>query len=40
MEKQEEFDWKDSNVALFGSDIDRKVKAEAAALEPAWDKAG
>lgn len=36
--KPKEYDWKDSNVALFGSDLDRGVKKEAAKQEPAWGK--
>jgi len=36
MVKPKEYDWKDSNMALFGSDTDRAVKKEAASLEPAW----
>lgn len=36
MVKPKEYDWKDSNMALFGSDTDRAVKKDAAKLEPAW----
>ena len=36
MNKGTEYDWKDSNMALVGSDLDRSVKKEAAAMEPAW----
>ena len=36
MVKAKEYDWKDSNMALFGSDTDRAVKKEAASGEPAW----
>lgn len=28
LRKQKEYDWKDSNVALLGSDEDREVKSE------------
>lgn len=28
LKKQESYDWKDSNVALIGSDDDRKVKSK------------
>ncbi|KAH8871783.1 Gelsolin-like protein 1 [Schistosoma japonicum] len=30
------YSWKDTNLALFGSDIDRAVKKESAEKEPAW----
>ncbi|KAJ4301082.1 hypothetical protein N0V90_003172 [Kalmusia sp. IMI 367209] len=32
----EEYDWRDSNVALINSDIDHKVKYQSASTEPAW----
>jgi len=32
--------WKDSNLALIGSELDHKIKAAAAALEPAWEGMG
>ncbi|XP_069141080.1 gelsolin-like protein 2 [Argopecten irradians] len=38
--KQKQYDWKDSNLALFGSDTERQVKKESAESEPAWKKAG
>jgi len=38
--KPKEYDWKDSNMAKFGSDEDRKVKKESAETEPAWKGAG
>lgn len=38
--KPKSYDWKDSNVALFGSDTDRQVKKESAETEPAWQGAG
>jgi gelsolin len=40
MLKAKKYDWKDSNMALFGSDTDKKVKKESALLEPAWQGAG
>lgn len=40
MIKAKTYDWKDSNVALFGSDEDRKVKKDAAETEAAWEGAG
>ncbi|XP_060079431.1 severin-like isoform X2 [Ylistrum balloti] len=38
--KAKTYDWKDSNVELFGSDTDRQVKKESAETEPAWEGAG
>ncbi|XP_046562170.1 gelsolin-like protein 2 isoform X1 [Haliotis rubra] len=38
--KQKQYDWKDSNLALFGSDLERQVKKESAQGEKAWAKAG
>ncbi|KAL8589376.1 hypothetical protein ACOMHN_021528 [Nucella lapillus] len=40
LRKAKQYDWKDSNLALFGSDTERKVKKESAESEPAWKKAG
>jgi len=40
MVKAKEYDWKDSNMALFGSDTDKKVKKESAETEKAWKNAG
>jgi len=40
MQKAKKYDWKDSNMALFGSDTDKKVKKESAQTEPAWKGAG
>ncbi|XP_064604444.1 gelsolin-like protein 1 [Liolophura sinensis] len=40
MMKPKKYDWKDSNLALFGSDTERKVKKESAQSEPAWEGAG
>jgi gelsolin len=34
--KAKEYDWKDSNLALFGSDTEKQVKKDAADTEPAW----
>uniref|UniRef100_A0A1I8GIF7 Gelsolin n=3 Tax=Macrostomum lignano TaxID=282301 RepID=A0A1I8GIF7_9PLAT len=36
MNKPKQYDWKDSNLALFGSDTERQVKKESAEKEPAW----
>jgi len=38
--KPKEYDWKDSNLANFGSDDEKKVKLESAESEPAWEGAG
>ncbi|XP_012939160.1 gelsolin-like protein 2 [Aplysia californica] len=38
--KAKQYDWKDSNLALFGSDLERQVKKESAQTEPAWKNAG
>lgn len=38
--KAKKFEWKDSNIALFGSDVDRQVKKESADSEPAWQGSG
>jgi len=40
MLKPEKISWKDSNLALIGSDLDHKVKAAAADGEPQWDGIG
>jgi len=40
LKKMKEYDWKDSNMALVGSDTDRKVKKESAETEAAWRGAG
>ncbi|CAH1781590.1 unnamed protein product [Owenia fusiformis] len=36
MLKAKKYDWKDSNLALFGSDTEKAVKKESAEAEPAW----
>jgi len=38
--KQKKYDWKDTNLALFGSDTEKQVKKESAETEPAWAGAG
>lgn len=38
--KAKEYDWRDSNLALFGSDTEKSVKKESAETEPAWKGAG
>jgi gelsolin len=40
MLKQKEYDLKDSNIALIGSDLDKKVRQAAAQTEKAWTNAG
>ena len=40
MMKGKKYDFKDSNLALFGSDIERKVKEAAAETEEAWQGSG
>jgi gelsolin len=38
--KPKKYDWKDSNLALFGSDTEKQVKKESANAEPAWKGVG
>jgi gelsolin len=38
--KAKRYDWKDTNLALFGSDTDKKCKKESANHEPAWQGVG
>lgn len=38
--KAKKYDWKDTNLALFGSDTEKQVKKESADSEPAWDGVG
>ncbi|XP_032222486.2 gelsolin-like protein 2 [Nematostella vectensis] len=40
LRKQEQPKWQDTNLALFGSDIEKNVKREAAGQERAWSGAG
>lgn len=40
IEGREKFSWKDTNVGLFGSDADKKIKKESAETEPAWKGVG
>jgi len=40
MQKQRQLDVEDSNIALLGSELDKKVKLAAAQDEPAWKNAG
>ena len=37
---EDKINWKDSNLALFGSDLEKKIKAAAAGKEEAWDGLG
>uniref|UniRef100_A0A2C9L767 Actin-modulator n=1 Tax=Biomphalaria glabrata TaxID=6526 RepID=A0A2C9L767_BIOGL len=38
--KSKQYDWKDSNLALFGSDLEKNVKKASAGTEEAWKNAG
>lgn len=38
--KGKDYDWKDSNMELFGSSTDRQVKKESALTEKAWEPVG
>ena len=40
MQKAKKYDWKDSNLALFGSDLEKNVKKASAETEIAWKGAG
>ena len=40
MQKPKKYNWKDSNLALFGSDVEKQVKKDAAKTEVAWKGAG
>jgi len=40
LRKAKQYDWKDSNMALFGSDTEKQVKKSAAETEPAWQGLG
>ena len=40
MQKPEKIDWKDTNVAGVGSDLDHKIKKAAAEGEPQWTGIG
>lgn len=40
MMKPERISWKDSNLALIGSDLDHKIKQAAAGGETAWEGVG
>jgi gelsolin len=38
--KPKSYDWKDSNLELFGSKLEREIKKNSAETEPAWRNAG
>ncbi|XP_076468711.1 gelsolin-like protein 2 [Babylonia areolata] len=40
LRKAKKYDWKDSNLALFGSDLEKNVKKESASHEEAWKGVG
>ena len=37
---ENKINWRETNLALFGSDLERKIKAASADKEPAWDGLG
>ncbi|XP_053380634.1 gelsolin-like protein 2 [Mercenaria mercenaria] len=38
--KPKQYNWKDTNLALFGSDTEKDIKKASAEMEPAWKNAG
>ena len=40
MQKDRQPDWQDTNLALFGSDVEYKIKEAASKTEPQWTNAG
>ena len=40
MIEPKQYDWKDSNLALFGSDVEKQVRQDSAKAEKAWKGAG
>ena len=40
LRRQDTVDWRDTNMALFGSEVEYKIKENAAASESAWRGAG
>ncbi|XP_067937826.1 gelsolin-like protein 2 isoform X2 [Watersipora subatra] len=40
LRKAKEYDWKDSNMALFGSDVEKNIKKASAETEEAWNGSG
>ena len=38
--KTKKYHWKDSNLAMFGSEIERSAKTKTGKSEPAWEGAG
>ena len=40
MEKQKKYAWQDTNMSLFGSDVEKKIKAAAADGEEQWSDVG
>jgi gelsolin len=40
MQKDRPPDWRDTNLALFGSEVEYKIKEAAAQAEPQWTGAG
>ncbi|OAF71899.1 hypothetical protein A3Q56_00337 [Intoshia linei] len=35
--KEKQYDWKDTNMSLFGSKVDKLLKKKSAKTEPAWN---
>jgi gelsolin len=40
LQPSEKINWKDTNLALFGSELEKKIKNAAAGRETAWDGLG
>jgi len=40
MQKPKGYDWQDSNMALFGSDVEKNIKKASAETEEAWNGCG
>lgn len=40
LRKAKQYDWKDSNLALFGSDVEKNIKKASAETEEAWQGSG
>jgi len=40
MLKQKNYDWKDTNMALFGSDVEKNIKKHSAETETQWHGTG
>ncbi|KAF6034165.1 hypothetical protein EB796_007527 [Bugula neritina] len=40
LRKAKEYDWKESNLSLFGSDLEKNIKKASGETEPAWENSG